>query len=488
MPLAALWQSHAANEAAAEHDLQRLRKQQQTARARTASLLSRQKRKLEKAHEATKEEYLSPITSATIQDSSEDVVSFQQTYFASAREWNPLDKDRKVKATADGRSRAVWLYFQAFAAAVKSLFLGDRPMSSEPGTISHVISININDDTDIKLATGRRRSTEVRSVMNNIQHHIVAHAHGPSSGHGPGESGGLDAEGKSAQETGRAVTWFCFHQPLVTLGCADTKGVFSEFLSWTLWLAGQCGWRMLRLGAPANLFQHVRFHVLIYCGDALRTNDAVFNQLGKIITAQPVHAPPGQQGKSTSLQIHCQIHQLCLVRKTLALGFDGYWSNLVRLGHLLEGHGFRSKFYSAMTKVIRDSFQYFPVTELPSDFESWHRLKIKQLKLFSDGGNKGKSQSASRRLRTLHQLLLKDNGDPNQPMFVHWCLGPSCCAGGCEEAVSRMVEQYLDLFAYFSVPLLYRWKHAGSANSFVRDGFFLRRILPRALSAIPRMK
>ena len=329
---------------------------------------------------------------------------------------------------------------------------------------------------------------QVRSVMNNIQHHIVAHAHGPSSGHGPGESGGLDAEGKSAQETGRAVTWFCFHQPLVTLGCADTKGVFSEFLSWTLWLAGQCGWRMLRLGVPANLFQHVRFHVLIYCGDALRTNDAVFNQLGKIITAQPVHAPPGQQGKSTSLQIHCQIHQLCLVRKTLALGFDGYWSNLVRLGHLLEGHGFRSKFYSAMTKVIRDSFQYFPVTELPSDFESWHRLKIKQLKLFSDGGNKGKSQSASRRLRTLHQLLLKDNGDPNQPMFVHWCLGPSCCAGGCEEAVSRMVEQYLDLFAYFSVPLLYRWKHAGSANSFVRDGFFLHRILPRALSAIPRMK
>jgi hypothetical protein len=39
-----------------------------------------------------------------------------------------------------------------------------------------------------------------------------------------------------------------------------------------------------------------------------------------------------------------------------------------------------------------------------------------------------------------------------------------------------------------SVPLLYRWKHAGAANCFVRDGNFLHRILPRGLAAMPSFK
>lgn len=91
-----------------------------------------------------------------------------------------LEHCAKTKQSEAGRQRAVWLYLKAFRQAAKSFFLGEGlPCECETRRdFSHVLCINVNDDTDVKLGSGflaAKGLTEVRSVMNNLQYHIVKH-------------------------------------------------------------------------------------------------------------------------------------------------------------------------------------------------------------------------------------------------------------------------------------------------------------------------
>ena len=81
--------------------------------------------------------------------------------------------------------------------------------------------------------------------------------------------------------------------------------------------------------------------------------------------------------------------------------------------------------------------------------------------------------------------MSKDNGDPRSNSIIHWCTGASCCQGGKPEALSFLLQAYGNKFSHMCVPLLYRWKHATEANSFIADGFFWHRILVRTLEALP---
>ena len=436
-----------------------MKRQQQTAKARVASLVSKQKKKLQQDFLSKTNEPFAPVEITNEKD--KEVAEFQHTHYAARNGWKPFaDYTQKEECVAD-RKRAVWLYLKQFASAVKAFFCGSDNVEPRGSSDLHLVSINVNDDTDIRLASGARRSSEVRSVMNNIQQHIV-----------------LDSKAECVKK------WFFAHQPLVTLGRATAGHLFAEFLSWSLAVSGHVGWRWQAFGVPLNLLEGLATHVLLFIGDALKVNDAVFRKAEKLIKAGQ-----GSAERVAALQIHCQIHQICLTRRTLALGFEGYWPNLIRLGHLFEGHSFRQRFYAAMTKVIREDFCFYEVSQLPEKFADWRDAKIKRLRLFSDSGHMGKSGAGlSRRLKTLHSLLAIDNGNAEEPQFVHWCSGKGCCPNGAEGAAAAMVEHYLDLFAFMCLPLLYRWKHAGAANSFVRDGFVLHRVLPRTLQAMKTVK
>ena len=464
MPLSNLWQQPAEDSDSASdglcaaQELASLRRQVKTFRARCASRLSRQKRKLEQEAE----------------DQKYDVIEdFQHTYFRSKVCWTWGTSALGWRATvpyqtSEGRRRAVWLYFKSLVSALNSLFFGRDPGDPEQEQqdkhkIAHVISINVADDTDIKLSSGLFRSTEVRSIFNCIQQHIVVPT-GAASLH--------DA------------IWFLIHQPLVALSRASTLHVLAEFLSWSLAFCNTVGWRLRALGLQPNLFEHVPWHVFILMGDANKVNDSMSANMSRAVCQQ--HAR--EDGKCmVSLQLHCLIHQVCLTRKTLALGFDSYWSTLVRLAHLFESRTFRQKFYAALTKIVRGNFDYFLVQEVPVDVKSWKEAKIRGLKLFSDQSH-ATVNSMSKRYRLLRKILSKDDGDASQPRFTHFCTGQHCCPGGAEEALGFLVQSYLELFAVMQVPLLYRWKHASIANSFVRDGFFLHAILPRTLELMPTIK
>lgn len=461
MPLSNLWQqpaedsdsASASDGLCAAEELASLRRQVKTFGARCAAALSRQKRRLERDD-----------------DSKYDAIKeFQHTYFKSRESWTWGTRAVGWRAsvpdqTPADRRRAVWLYFKSLVSALNSLFLGRDPAQEQQDKpeIAHVISINVADDTDIKLSSGLFRSVEVRSIFNCIQQQIVV-------------------------PTGAALhdsIWFVIHQPLVALSRASTLHVLAEFLSWSLAFCRTAGWRLQALGLQPNIFDNVPWHVFILIGDANKVNDSMYTHITRGVRQQ--HAR-GDAKCMLSLQLHCLIHQACLTRKTLALGFESYWSTLVRFGHLFESRTFRQRFYAALTKVVRGNFDYFAVQEVPVEVKSWREAKIKGLKLYSDQYHSSVN-SMSKRYRLLRKILSKDDGDASQPRFTHYCTGKHCCPGGAEEALGFLVQSYVELFAIMQVPLLYRWKHASIANSFVRDGFFLHAILPRALELMPTIK
>lgn len=124
--------------------------------------------------------------------------------------------------------------------------------------------------------------------------------------------------------------------------------------------------------------------------------------------------------------------QLCLIRKNLALRIPGYWSTLVRLGHLFESYSFRKKFYVAIAKLIKDNFDYMKVVELPAAAGDWRRDKITRLRLFSDTGgpstitrltrHDAPSGLLSKRLKAIHLCACERQW---------WCQWATICALVC---------------------------------------------------------
>ena len=437
-------------------ELELHRKRERTRRAREQSLLSRQRRKLEQTAEPD------PDTSAK--------ATFQRTYFAAKQAkapwWNPFEEilPGSLPGREDrGRRRAVWMYFTNFAEAVQQLFLGSP---AEDGAvrqpIEYTISINTCDDTNIKLLSGQRGSAEIRSVMANIQHHVVV------------EQAPTQADASGAAEV---PTIFAVHQPIISLHRATADHLKEQLLSWQLSFGGLTGKRFHAWGVPPNLFKFVKHHVFVLVSDALKANDAIFREL-----AQQTHAKSiGDKGDPVTLvvHIHCGIHQISLTRRTLALGFDSYWSTLVRLGHLMESHSFRQRFSASLSKVVHDSFMFYRVGSLPAEVVVWKQKAIQRLRL---------ATALPSRLRHLIHHMKKDNGDPCSDIICHYCIGEECCPGGETEALTYLINSFCRMFSRMPVPLLYRWKHAPEANNFVRDGFFWHNILVRALKGMPAMK
>ncbi len=464
MPLSDLWElDQTPSEGEAVQSLRRKTSRHfQTIKARIALAVAREKKKRQEAEEDD------------VNMDLEATRVFQRQFLASSsQQWDPFEEtDRNCDAFHDahGRKRAVYLYFKSFAAAVKKLFqckpaeadssFQDTQQCQQP--IRHLVSLNSNDDTNVKLGSGTRGSSEVRTVMNNIQEHVVI--------------------ARSAEPK-----WFALHQPIVALDRADTKGLYHAFMAWVLGFAGYVGWRLRAWGIPSDIFKTVHRHTFIFIGDALRVNNALFKNLIQCVLGQ------GQSPtQSFALQIHCCIHQIALTRKTVVLGFPGYWSCWVRMGHLFESHTFRQKFAATMSMIIQNNFEYIEVAELPVEAVSWNQSKLDALRLHMDIGHMGlgkrRCHKASTRLKLLLKILQKDNGDASSETFTHWCTGQNCCPSGKDEAVTTMITSYLQLFSHAPVPLLYRWKHAAASSNYVRDGFFFHRILPRTLQAMPTVK
>ncbi|CAK9005748.1 unnamed protein product [Durusdinium trenchii] len=180
------------------------------------------------------------------------------------------------------------------------------------------------------------------------------------------------------------------------------------------------------------------------------------------------------------LGVYCVIHQLALARKVILNSFGGFYSSIVRLGHLFETSTFRSQFRRALMAVLLDLYQYVPVSEKPAQWRDWQKRRNEICSIVSDTSGRFNKK----RIQLFRELATFDNGNPEGERVVHWCTG-DCCGGHGSQTHDEMSKRaffeiskyYAILFSFgFPVPLAYRWVHAH------REGCGLHQILQRTLA------
>ena len=341
------------------------------------------------------------------------------------------------------RLRLLVSYLKAWGCQLAN-FVQSRAVGAN--RVSHCLTTSIVDDCNMRLSApppGVHQwvVSRVTAVMNNCQTLIF---------------GGLDGDYRA----------FPVYTPLVCLPRSDCRTLCQEFIGRLLAFLGEVPKRFHQFFIPSNLTENIPIQALAMCSDALATNAAVVKE---IRTA--VHAKHQANGSSKVvfpfLAVFCAIHQLALARKSIVYGFSNFWSSITRLSHLFEVHTFRCQFRAALVQEICESFLYVAVSQLPPEAKEWEHHRKECIGLMST------SSFRKKRVELHRELMDFDNGNIEDPKFVHYCIG-SCCEGMSHEqksqhALLQICRYYAVLFTYgCSVPLLYRWKHAHEAMKFVR--------------------
>ena len=341
MPLSDLWgddgeSSHGGedgNEAPAnDHEAGQRRKQQQTQKARNASLVSR-------AVVKCKQQF-GIVDNEPTGGSQSWAVRLQQGYltpfFATAAErtkTNPFSKANFQKLAIE-RSRVLMSYLLQLPPLLKRLFTAETN-DGQRSIPHHVLECIILDDTSTKLR-GSDGVPVIHTVMNTVQTVHVAFNHGWDSVQLP--------------------------TPYICLPSQKTEDLFLGYAYCALFSSQGLGKILEVLDRKSSgenrdgqdnlesLISKFKWKIHIFIGDALATNSAVFR------------FERGLQFKSRasggwgilSIRIKCVLHQLCLVRRPAVLSVDRFWATLVRLAHLFEQQSFRRQFAFALLQIFRE--------------------------------------------------------------------------------------------------------------------------------------
>lgn len=155
------------------------------------------------------------------------------------------------------------------------------------------------------------------------------------------------------------------------------------------------GQRFLNLGFNPTAAESIPVIVQCITDDSFRANAVVFREIRRMVCVQ-------QSPRHLAINLKCAIHLGNLIRKSLVLSINGYWTTVVRLGHLFELSKFRKSFVEAMRSVIQSSFSWVPVFALPAGMSSWSNQTLDLLGLWSDEpGSK-----ASKRYSNLMSLIV----------------------------------------------------------------------------------
>ena len=417
-----------------------------------------------KAHEkrVTKKLLASGQAHAEIPDES-FASSLQRRFFTKALlrsqyEDTKGDTDALQQKSPDGqafqrdRARAVYSLIKALVSMLLHLF------RSEDQDLFHVLNVNVVDDTSTRFRRETAEPTVICTVMNVCQSlHIRSNAEGDPKKN--------------------CTTSVLVPTPLIILEQATASSIFAAFTDVAAVTARGVGKFLQSWGIPKHLLGAARFRTYVFIGDSLKANTAAFKDVRRAFEQQ--RQRQGHQDQCLlALQMKCSIHQLGLTRKPAVLMIPGFWSNLVRFAHLMEGFSFRRSLASALIAVIKGSFMRIESSEAPRNFAAW-RLQADQLK------QQFCSRSPSR-LLALEKMCEFFNGDFLSSNTLHWCFrndqGELCCQNRAE-ALAKGLKLAVGFFMQnFSVPLLYRWKHYDEAASYIKAGCLIHALLPRALA------
>ena len=439
---------HAEVEHAEVEHAEVLRRRSRTEAARAASRLSKQAKKLASSSQEPRV------------DSKVD--TFREYWFSGTSTTRPELRAHWSARVAE-RSKAICLYVTAFAQRVREFILGDS------GNLQHVISTNIVDDVELVGPTERGARWSKKSVMNNIQDVYVRHD--PCSG--------------SANPNAK-LNHFRVHQPFMLLESSTGQGIWSQFVAWLL----------LSMDGIGHVFQHVgisyawfsnrcRYIVTCVTHDRLRANNTIPQSSRKLVF---VRNKEKVRVRHLYINVNCVIHNVQIGRRCICLFTEGYWCNLVRLGHLFESATFRGKFREALVIVIMEDFSFFCVWphNLPDEVATWTDRRYQHLDFKTEPGKTLQKSSQLGRnfseVQNIHRIIQVDNSDPSCETFgqIADIRGKSQRA-----AMLEIAGAYLARFGQgYPTPLLQRWKHGDRAQKYIDDGFEFRRVLPRTLQAM----
>lgn len=374
------------------------------------------------------------------------------------------------------RLRLLISFLKRWAATLVTFFSGTDSTESDEGVpkpdISHTLITCVIDDTNMRLSSpsvpgaNEIKKSRVVSVMNHVQQLILCYT--------KAAAGGNDCANNTTPGPVQH-RYLTVHTPLVCLPKADTRTIAVEFVTRLLFFVGRVSRRFEPYGLTNALLQGVLLQGVCCCFDSLVTNIAMLKKVRvAIAAAHRDNSSCEAKAVYPFWGVTCQLHQLALARKPLLNSWGGFWSSIVRLGHLFEIHSFRAQFRSALLEIIQESFKWIPVAQLPEQSSQWAQRRCEVLGIQSpeDLGS-GSGRTYQRKHFEYHRRLWQfDNSDCESLDICHWCTG--CCVGTSAQQKSRhallqICKYFLILFGFgYPIPLLYRWVHAQRALQYCK--------------------
>ena len=329
--------------------------------------------------------------------------SEQNSFVFGLKTGNPshstdISRDFSSHNSRDNR-RSIYAYLISFMVQITRIF--------KQAPIQHVVVSSVVDDFSIRLAQkgkGVQSSAVACASMNNVQHVFARRQDG-------------------------SCFLFRLFQPMLILADASAKQMYRAFTSWLFITPESTGCRLVQWGLPPSIVDEVPLKALLLVTDALTANKTMFNEFCR--NAQNI-ASIEKKTPTLSLHFFCGIHQICLVRRPVVLALPGYWSSLVRLGHLVRLQSFRTRFQKCLTHVIISSFIDMSVKELPEQSSHWRNRSAEIFNSLNFADNKEHMLAAA-------TLLRIDNSDPCSLKIIHYCKGSSCHASS-----KAALREYLD--------------------------------------------
>lgn len=183
--------------------------------------------------------------------------------------------------------------------------------------------------------------------------------------------------------------------PIIQVLNGSAMGMFQSFSSWQILSVLGVGQRFLNLGLNPSLGNGVACTVQCVCDDSFRANAVVFREIRKRVVAQT-------DCRHMAINLKCNVHLGNLIRKSLVLAIPGYWTTVVRLGHLFELSRFRQQFAKMMSTIIAASFNWVPVASLSIEMKNWYNQSLTALDLWKDEPG----QKASKRYIDMMALIV----------------------------------------------------------------------------------
>ena len=411
-------------------ELARLRRRARTEKARQAALLARQQRR----------------------QTAEQIPEHPAAHFKPDLQPNPeINKPGNFTGTIHRRRlRVVFSWFVSWCCKLRE-FLQKTDISP-----NHAFTVSIVDDTNMVLSqtvegAPNWRKSRVVSVMNLVQSYVINYQETDK------DPGSNDCYHKS----------FLVHSPLVCLPRTNAETLVPELTGWLLTFLGKFSERFQLFGMDVAATAAIPIQATFLCWDSLVTNMAILKHLRLLVHIK--HQQDGLAVLYPLLAVVCMLHQCALVRKPIVYHYPGFWSSLVRLGHLFEMSSFRQHFKSALIAVVCNNFRVVTCSTIPDCAKDWRQKRNSLCGLL------GTDPSYSSKRANIHwKLAQHDNGDPTGDDWTHWCTG-SCCQGASpmektNYALLQVCKGFVLLFCQgFPVPLLYRWVHAHKALGWCKD-------------------